>query len=84
MTPAQRDVLEFAAKMDRVHASGTGMFTGRLLRKRDADRCVANGWLVKKRLRVLKGDFAAEPERFRWGYVITPAGKAALLRADKS
>lgn len=77
MTRAERNVLEFAERMADLGIGG--MFTSRLLRKRDAERCVAKGWLCGQMLRVCDGDGCAlEPERERWGYVLTDAGREAL------
>jgi hypothetical protein len=79
ITRNQRDVLEFADRMQRCHGPGCGMFTNRTLRKATAEQCVKLGWLRKDWLRVLDDDgFAKEPERERMGYVLTDSGKQAL------
>lgn len=56
-----------------------GVFTGRTMRKRTAERCVARGWMVNAYLTVCDGDgFSLDPERWRWGYSLTEAGREAL------
>ena len=77
MTNAEYDVLDWASHM--VGCGIAGMFTGRRLRRRDAKRCAAQGWLEPQWLRVVDGDgFTVEPERERFGYVLTEQGSAAL------
>lgn len=54
----------------------TGLFTGRVHRKRDAARLVEEGLLYEKSLVVCDGDgFTKEPERWRTGYVLTTHGR---------
>jgi hypothetical protein len=83
LTRAQFDVLDFARHMQRCHGKGTGMLTGRLLRRSVAESCADKGWLERRSLRVIDGDgWTKEPERFRPGYVLTASGRQALEQAE--
>jgi hypothetical protein len=78
-TKRQRDVLEAAEHMFRV-LDGAALLTGRSIRAAVARQCVSRGWLVDSGpVLVLDGDGCAlDPERYRHGYMLTDAGRAAL------
>jgi hypothetical protein len=83
MTPPEYDALSFAAHWENVIGPG-GLLTNRVIRKRDAERCVRRGWLVSQQLRVCDGDGCAlEPERYRLGYVLTDAGRRAFADEER-
>jgi hypothetical protein len=76
-------VLEFALHMAECHGPHCGMTTGRALRKRDAERCVARGWLREDQGIMIDGDgYHVEPERRRRVYIITDVGRAALAAVE--
>jgi hypothetical protein len=81
LTRAMFDVLEAAEHIIKVYGPGSGMMTGRILQRRDAERCRAEGLLETKLIAVMDGDFAKEPWTERWGYVLTNLGEAALNEA---
>lgn len=81
LTRAMFAVLEAAEHNIKVYGPGSGVSTGRRLRKRDAERCVGEGLLETEMLAVMDGDFAKEPWTERWGYVLTDLGAATLHEA---
>jgi hypothetical protein len=60
-----------------------GVLTGGVFRSRVAKALEAEGLMVKVHLRVL-GDsgFAMEPERYRWGWALTAAGRVEARRIE--
>ncbi len=79
-TRAQRGVLEAANHLFRV-LDGAALLTGRTSRATVARQCVERGWLADSGpVVVLDGDgFTLEPERYRHGYLLTDAGRTALV-----
>ena len=59
------------------------MMTGREPRKRTGETLVTRGLMTRVRAVVIGDDgWAKEPERWRVGYALTPAGKTALTNAE--
>ena len=80
LTAAERDMLLHALHLhDVLH--GAGLLTGRTMRLATARKLVDKNFAREQKLVVVDGDgWRVEPERWRDGFVLTPAGMAVARR----